>query len=119
MVDDRHGRLLVFGGRDYADRAVVRALVGALDPGCTLVHGSAEGADRMAATFAVGRGMKVDPYPADWHRHGRVAGPIRNREMARSGLDVAFALPGGRGTKSMAREAARAGVPIFALIVPP
>ena len=56
-------------------------------------------------------------FPADWIRHGRAAGPIRNEQMLREGcpdLVVAFHDdPGlGRGTADMVRRALAAGVPV-------
>jgi hypothetical protein len=59
--------------------------------------------------------------PADWRRHGRAAGPIRNRELlelavARAGAHSApgalvsvlvVAFPGGAGTASLVQQARR------------
>jgi hypothetical protein len=35
----------------------------------------------VAGWLKARRLVEVDPWPADWKRHGRPAGPIRNREM--------------------------------------
>ena len=59
--------------------------------------------------------------PADWHRHGRAAGPIRNRELLELAISRAVALtsaaapvavlvvafPGGAGTASLVQQARR------------
>lgn len=56
-----------------------------------VIHGAASGADTTAASCAVdwameaGVGLVVEPYPADWARDGRAAGPIRNERMLREG----------------------------------
>lgn len=51
-------------------------------------------------------------FPADWKSHGRAAGPIRNEPMAEYADGVAL-FPGGRGTASMKREAAKRGLRVF------
>jgi hypothetical protein len=59
--------------------------------------------------------------PAQWERHGRAAGPIRNRELLQQAIAKAVAhtspgslasvlvvaFPGGAGTASLVREARR------------
>lgn len=53
--------------------------------GFTLVHGACpKGADRLAAIWADGEGVPSEPWPADWNRHGRRAGFVRNSEMVAS-----------------------------------
>ena len=52
-------------------------------------------------------------YPADWERHGRAAGPIRNEEMAEvSDALIAFWDGKSRGTKSMIEIAMRKGLQV-------
>ncbi|MFM7676018.1 MAG: SLOG family protein [Synechococcus sp.] len=77
-----------------------------------LFHGAAPGADRAIGLAAHQLGWPVRPFPAQWHRHGRAAGPLRNRRMLEhacaelaalpngAGLLV-VAFPGGRGTASL------------------
>lgn len=85
----------------------------------TLVHGAAPGADLLAARWAAEHGLTVRPFPADWRRLGRAAGPVRNREMlthGRPGLVVAFldkSLAESRGTADMVGAAKEAGVPVI------
>jgi YspA, cpYpsA-related SLOG family/Domain of unknown function (DUF4326) len=114
-------RVLVFGGRNYADR---RTLYRVLDAAharrkiTCIIEGEASGADRMARQWAEDRGVAVDPYPADWDnierpgalvkRNSRgklydaAAGPYRNMLMLRkSRPDKAIGFPGGKGTLDM------------------
>ena len=95
-----------------------------------LLHGGARGADRAIGRAAFQLGWSVEVLPADWRRHGRAAGPIRNRELLELAISRAealssaaapvsvlvVALPGGAGTASLVREArrlaARAPVPL-------
>ena len=96
-------RVLVCGGRDWAERELTeRVLRDHLHDGDTVVHGGASGADALAGDIA-GRvmGMDVEVHPADWKRYGKAAGPIRNKEMLESGIDYAIVFPGGRGTADM------------------
>ena len=86
-----------------------------------LLHGGARGADRAIGRAAFQLGWSVEVLPADWRRHGRAAGPIRNRELLELAISRAEALssaaapasvlvvafPGGAGTASLVREARR------------
>lgn len=69
-----------------------------------VVHGGATGVDTAAGAAAA---SLTTPWPvkvfnADWTKHGRAAGPIRNAEMARY-ADRLIAVWDGksRGTKNM------------------
>ena len=81
--------MLVCGVRNDADRSAL-----------------ARGADRFAQEWANANGVAWIVYDANWTKHGRAAGPIRNQQMLDEGrptLVVAF--PGGRGTADMVRRA--------------
>lgn len=110
-------RVLVCGGRDYTDREAVFAALDRLhaERGVDVViHGDAAGADTQARLWAVARGIAHHPYPAEWEKHGRGAGPIRNQEMLDGGKpDGVVAFPGGRGTADMVRRAEAAGLKIW------
>lgn len=110
-------RLLVCGGRDLVDSPeVYAALASYMLPGTVVIHGGAPGADSIAGEFAKGLGLTVEVYPADWHKHGRAAGPIRNQRMINEAKpDLVLALPGGRGTADMVRRAKKAGIPIVSV----
>jgi hypothetical protein len=47
----------------------------------TIVSGMAQGADMLAIRYANERGLAVIQMPADWKKHGRKAGMLRNQEM--------------------------------------
>jgi len=86
-----------------------------------LLHGGARGADRAIGRAAQQLGWPVEVLPADWRRHGRAAGPIRNRELlelaiaraeahSTAGAPVSVlvvAFPGGAGTASLLQLARR------------
>lgn len=54
-----------------------------------LIHGDAEGIDRIAARMATSLGFQIIPVPAQWDILGNYAGPRRNREMLRIGETLA------------------------------
>jgi YspA, cpYpsA-related SLOG family len=111
-------RVLVCGGRDYgrtvAERNALYEAISALRP-TAIIHGGASGADSVADAW----GMAYLPaethiYAADWAKHGRAAGPIRNQQMIDEGKpDVVLAAPGGRGTADMVRRAKDAGIEVI------
>ncbi len=76
-------KVLICGGRNWADKETIRLwLVQLQTLGYdTVVEGEARGADSIARDEALLLGMEVRPYPANWQKHGRAAGPIRNRQQ--------------------------------------
>lgn len=107
-------RLLVCGGRNYADYLRVSGVLDRLEvrPIC-LIHGNAPGADRMAGRWARERGILEFPFTAEWDLFGNGAGYIRNKRMLLVGKpNLVVAFPGGRGTANMIEIARRAGVEV-------
>jgi hypothetical protein len=102
-------RVLVCGGRHYADREKVAARLSNLHASvgvAAVIEGGAAGADRHGREWAERNGVPVETYAADWNRYGRAAGPIRNGQMLLHGKpDVVLAFPGGDGTADMVRRA--------------
>lgn len=108
--------ILVCGGRDFADRALVfYALDRVLAKFGTvaIVQGGARGADATAHEWATFHKQMLINCPANWQLHGKAAGPIRNQFMLdqwHPKLVVAF--PGGRGTADMVKRAHDGGVEV-------
>lgn len=107
--------LLVCGGRSYANRGFLSAVldgIHAAEPVTLLVHGAARGADTLAHEWAMKRGIACAAHPADWDTYGRAAGSLRNQEMLDvRHPDLVIAFPGGSGTADMVRRARAAQVP--------
>jgi len=108
----------VTGGREYDDLDRVFYTMDTIHreqgPIRMLVHGGATGADTLAAIWAAKNGVATRVFLPDWDKHGKAAGPIRNREMlkeARPALLVAF--PGGRGTADCTRQAEGFGTFVY------
>lgn len=128
-------RVLVCGGRDYAnDKRVFEVLTGlhtgACGPITCVIEGGAKGADGIAAWWSCKKGLtNHEQYHARWddievadavvrYRNGRpynaAAGPQRNQRMIDEGkptLVVAF--PGGKGTADMVARARAARIPVL------
>lgn len=110
-------RIIVCGGREYRDYPAIRKaldLLHARHAITEVVHGGAFGADRLGGAWAEENGIPVRMFLADWHKHGKSAGHLRNRQMlleARPDLVVAF--PGGRGTANMIENATKEGVRVW------
>lgn len=119
-------RLLITGSRNLTDDhrdAVFSALDKAVeswvdehgeDTENTFIHGAARGADSIGASWAVERGWKVEPYPANWEEYGKSAGYIRNEQMVKSGVDLCVAFPMGNsyGTRNCMKIARQHKVPV-------
>ncbi|MBO5996325.1 MAG: DUF2493 domain-containing protein, partial [Acetobacter sp.] len=78
-----------------------------------IVSGHAPGADTLGEKFAADHNLQCELHPADWNRHGRAAGPIRNEKMAEvSDALIAFWDGKSRGTRSMIEIARRKGLQV-------
>lgn len=121
------------GGRDLAwpVAQVAASLLGVTGGRAVhlLLHGDARGADQVIDQAARRLGWAVQAMPAEWERHGRAAGPIRNRQLLRrallaaqvmgsAGLPVSVlvvAFPGGRGTASLVDQAKALDLEVVAI----
>ena len=110
--------VLVCGGRGFDD-------LGLLDETLTqiwskhgksmrIIEGGGNGADFLAKAWAKWYEIDHEQFPADWKKHGKAAGPIRNQQMLDEGTpDLVVAFPGGWGTKDMVSRAKKAEVEVM------
>jgi hypothetical protein len=109
-------RVLVCGGRDYRDRVRVFEVLDRLHAErgfVTVIHGMAPGADREAEIWAGVRHVELRRFSAQWGKHGKAAGPIRNQRMIDDGHpDLVVAFPGGSGTADCVARARAAGIEV-------
>ena len=129
-------RVLVCGSRSWNDRIIIDAVLTGLDveqarhfgPAYTtetvLIHGDANGADRIAKEWGhhhLPAGC-VEDYPAEWDRYGKRAGFVRNQQMLDEGkptVVIAFRSEGeSKGTDMMVDLAKKAGVPVYVVTKP-
>lgn len=78
-----------------------------------IVSGHASGADSLGEKFATDHNLQCESHPADWDKHGKAAGPIRNAEMAEvADALIAFWDGQSKGTKSIIDLAKRKGLKV-------
>lgn len=114
-------KLIIAGGRDIDDAGLVQFAIedSGWGPSVTeVVSGGTPGVDSAGEAIAALHGIRVQRFPAEWHLHGRAAGPIRNEKMAIYG-DRLIAIWDGssRGTKNMIDQMKRLGKPVFVMYV--
>lgn len=140
-------RIIIAGGRDFDDyKLLVESVNNILfDLECRntetgigngsrinekhkikFISGMAKGADKLGELFAKERGYRVCAFPADWNKHGRIAGFIRNEQMAvyasekheefeSYGVLIAFWDGQSKGTKNMIDNANKYGLEVHVI----
>jgi len=122
-------KILVCGSRNIRDFEFICStldfLISRRDPkSITIIHGAQKsfdrhleinyGADYLVSQWAESRNIEQTPFPADWDKHGKSAGPIRNSEMLKQEPDafVAFFEEGSanRGTTDMVGKLKKKGI---------
>ncbi len=79
----------------------------------TIVSGGCRGVDKEAEEIAKTFGFKTEIYNADWDKHGKTAGPIRNSEIVEhSDIFIVFWDGQSRGTRDTINKVIDAGKPL-------
>ena len=103
-------KVIIAGGRDFCNKVMLVDALGHFlkEYGeiTEVVCGMADGADTLGRLWAEFMQIPVKEFPADWSKHGKAAGPIRNKQMAEY-ADVLIAFWDGKskGTKDMIDQA--------------
>lgn len=106
-------RVIVAGGRDYIlSKQDIEKLDALFPMFSELVSGGCRGVDLQGEDWAKSNYIPISRFPADWDKHGRSAGPIRNAEMA-AYADAVVLFPGGKGTLNMKSEARKKRLTIY------
>lgn len=107
----------VAGGRDFNDPAFVSRILWGFHSsnGITEMHeGGAKGWDSWCRQWARNQGIQVITYWANWEKHGKAAGHMRNGLiLERAKPECLIAGPGGRGTANMVMQATKLGIRIY------
>lgn len=85
-----------------------------------IVCGGAKGIDEAGKRWGHTLSSKdrVKLFPADWDKHGKAAGPIRNREMAQYADALLLIWDGkSRGSANMKSEMQKLGKPVYEVIL--
>jgi len=119
-------RTIIAGSRTIDDIRLVRnAVVKSGFCITEIISGNARGVDRAGERYAKQAGIDLVIFPANWERHNRAAGPIRNERMARyaiadesrPGALIAIWDGQSRGSKNMIDTAKALGLKVFVLRV--
>ena len=106
-------RIAIIGSRNYPLPEQVRNFVKELsqhNDELTIVSGGARGVDSIAVEAAEAAGAKTKVWPADWEKHGRKAGILRNYDIVNDAQRVvAFWDLQSRGTMHSMRIAKERG----------
>jgi len=83
-----------------------------------VVSGAAKGVDRLGEAYARGYWKPLHRFAADWKKHGKAAGPIRNKQMADVGEALLAVWDGkSKGTKNMIDVAKNQGLLVYVHLV--
>ena len=103
-------RIGIVGSRDYPDLNEVLEYVSSLPKDTVVVSGGAKGVDSVAEEEARRLGLKVVVHRAQWDKHGKSAGVIRNKVLVNDcDKVVAFWDDDSVGTKNTISLASKAG----------
>ncbi len=105
-------KLIIAGGRDYIFNLEDIKKLNSIEGITEVVSGGAKGADWCGEKWAAYKKLPVKKFSADWDKFGKLAGPMRNKEMAMYADAVAL-FPGGRGTANMFANAVMFKLKIF------
>jgi hypothetical protein len=97
--------LIIAGGRDITQYGFVEATInflGIADKITEVCCGMANGVDTSGLRWANEHKIPVKVFEADWNKHGKAAGPIRNEQMAQYADALLLIWDGeSKGSKSM------------------
>lgn len=77
--------------------------------------GDQRGVDAHAYNWGLRNGVHVAVVKPYWTRHGKKAGPLRNKAMIDLKPDLLLAFPGGAGTADTIEKAIAAGIKVVRL----
>lgn len=83
-----------------------------------IVSGGARGIDKTGEDYARNWHVPLKIFHADWDRHGKAAGPARNKEMAEY-ADILLLIWDGesRGSANMKETMIKLGKPVYEIIL--
>lgn len=99
-------KVIIAGSRDITNPAFVEQAI--IDSGFEITEvfcGMAPGVDEIGKLWATVNNVPLRYFPADWKKHGKAAGPLRNEQMAQEADALIAVSNGSRGTADMIRRA--------------
>lgn len=101
-------KVIVAGSRTFDDYELLKSecnmliAPGVFNRQVEIVSGTAKGADQLGERYAKESGFDIKRFPANWARHGKSAGYLRNLEMAEYASHcICFWDGKSKGTKNM------------------
>jgi YspA, cpYpsA-related SLOG family len=113
-------RYIIAGGRDFDNYSLLKKTCDEhiVDKSnVEVVCGMARGADLLGKRWADENNVSVVKFPADWNKHGKSAGYIRNAEMGEYGTHlIAFWDGISKGTKHMINMAKKKNLQVIVVM---
>ena len=112
-------KTIIAGSRNITKYTTVEKGINQLPITITeVVSGTARGVDRLGEQWAEKNNIPVKKFPANWDKHGKRAGYLRNAEMAEyADALVAFWDGESRGTEHMINLAKKAGLVVYVVMI--
>jgi hypothetical protein len=83
-----------------------------------VVSGCAPGVDTAGENFAAALDIDIETFPANWNKHGKAAGPMRNKEMAEYADALLLIWDGkSKGSANMKQNMLKLNKPIYEVIL--
>ena len=120
-----YSNVIIAGSRNFCDYKMLEDRCQSVlanwcaENGCDvqIITGGARGADELGKRYAQEHQWEYQEFPANWDLHGKAAGPIRNREMAKTAhVLIAFWDGRSRGTRNMINEALHYGLDVHVYV---
>jgi len=110
-------KLAIVGGRAFSDYELLKSWIQFFlndTDNLIIISGGAKGADGLGKQFAAEFGLEYIEFPANWNKHGKAAGFIRNQQIV-DACDMVLAFWDGKsqGTADTIEKAKRAKKPTF------
>jgi hypothetical protein len=109
-------KVIIAGSRNFNDYNLLKSSCDNLLTqfnNIEIVSGTARGADKLGERYAREKGYDIKEFPANWDKHGKSAGYIRNDEMAQyADWLIAFWDGTSKGTKHMIDLANKRGIKV-------
>ena len=111
-------KTIIAGSRNITDYNLLKQ---AIKESCfeitEIISGGARGADSLGEQYAKENSIPLKIFPAEWDKHGKAAGFIRNEQMAKyiegSGQLIALHFKESKGTAHMISLANNYGIKTF------
>ena len=108
-------KTIIAGSRSIKDYLIVKEAIKLSGFKITeVISGEAVGVDGLGRRFGEENNIPVKPFPANWDRHGKGAGPIRNKQMADYAEACIVIWDGeSKGSKDMLKQAQQKGLKVY------